>query len=108
MKILLLLILLLLITGCTGEYNLTITDKKEVNENFKLGINNQKILDSGITIDEYLDYYSHTYSSSDNFKKYNIKTKKSKPNSYFLVERSYKDLEEYIESNSFIRSFSIL
>ena len=105
MKKLLLVLVLLLVTGCSGEYNLTITDEKKVNEKFILSINNQEILDSATTVDEYLDYHLNLYSSSDNFKKYNIKAKKSKPNSYFLVERSYKDLDEYIESNSFKSMF---
>ncbi len=106
MKKILLVLLVLLVTGCSGKYDLTITDKKKVEEKFVLSIHNEDILNSNYTIDEYLDHYSYIYSSSNNFKKYNIKTKKSNPDSYFIVKRSYKNLQDYINSNTFKSMYS--
>lgn len=105
MKKLLLVLSIIFITGCSGEYNITITDEKKVEENFSISISNQKIYNSNYTIDEYLDHYSYVYSNSDNFKEYNITTKKSKLNSYFIVKRNYKDLQTYIKANTFKSMF---
>jgi len=106
MKKLLLVIAILIITGCSGKYDLTITDDKKVNEKFIISVSNKEIENSNYTVDEYLDHYSHIYTSSSNFKTYNITTKKDSPNSHFIVESSYKTLDDYIESNSFKSMFS--
>jgi len=105
MKKLLLVLGIILLTGCSGEYNLTITDKKRVEENLIISVSNEQILQANNSVDEYLDHYAYVYSTSDNFKNYLIKTKKSNPNSYFKITRNYKDLEQYIESNSFKSMF---
>lgn len=105
MKKVLLVLCIILLTGCSGEYNLTITDKKRVEENLIISVSNEEILETNSSIEEYLDHYSYVYSTSDNFKGYQIKTKKSKPNSYFKIKRNYKDLEQYVKSNSFKSMF---
>lgn len=105
MKKIILLIVLLLVTGCSGEYDLTITEDKKVKEEFVISVSNLEIEKTNYTVDEYLDHYSYIYSSSDNFKDFEITTKKSSPYSYFKVKRNYKDLEEYIKSNSFKSMF---
>lgn len=105
MKKVLLVLCIILLTGCSGEYNLTITDKKKVEENLIISISNEEILETNSSVEEYLDHYKYVYSTAENFKGYEIKTKKSKPNSYFKVRRNYKDLEQYVKSNSFKSMF---
>lgn len=106
MKKFILMLLVLLMTGCSVQYNLTITDKEEVKEKFYVYVSNDKILQSYSSIDEYLDYYSNIYLQNQGNNNYNIKTKKSKPNSYFIVQREYKNLDDYITSNTFKSMFN--
>ena len=105
MKKILPFFLILLVSGCSLKYDLTITDKKEVKEKFYLGVVNEEVASYNYSIDEYLDHYKYIYSTSDNFKDYNIKTKKSNPQSYFVVNRNYKSIDDYIKSNSFLSMF---
>lgn len=105
MKKILPFFLILLVSGCSLKYDLTITDKKEVKEKFYLGVVNEEVTSYNYSIDEYLDHYKYIYSTSDNFKDYNIKTKKSNPQSYFIVNRNYKSIDDYIKSNSFLSMF---
>jgi len=105
MKKILILISLLCLTGCSVQYDLTITDKQEVKEKFYVYVANEKMLKTHSSIDEYLDYYSNLYIQNEGYDKYKVTTKKSKPNSYFIVKNSYKDLNEYINSYSFKSMF---
>lgn len=105
MKKVLAIISLILLTGCNCEYNLVITDKQEVKENFKIYINNNQIDSSFSSIDEYLDYYKNLYLENDGFNSYKIDAKKSTPNSYFIVNRKYKNLNDYVSSLTFKSMF---
>lgn len=98
--------LLIFLTGCSVQYDLTITDKEKVVEKFKIYVDNEEILSSYSTIDEYLDYYSNIYSKNQGYQKYNITTKESKPASYFTVKNSYNSLDDYTKSLSFKSMFN--
>lgn len=106
MKKIIIFLAILFLTGCNVKYDLTITNKEEVKENFYVYIDNSKMLESYKTIDEYLDYYSNVYKENFSKENYNIKTKESSPQSYFLVKNKYKDLDEYTKSTSFLSLFS--
>jgi len=106
MKKIIIFFLLKFLTGCSVQYDLTITDKEKVVENFKIYVPNEEILSSYSTIDEYLDYYSNIYSKNQGYEKFNITTKKSKPSSYFTVKNNYNSLDDYIESLSFKSMFN--
>lgn len=105
MKKIIIILSILLMTGCSVNYDLTITDKEQIKEEFKIYIDNSEILQSYSSIDEYLDYYSNIYKENQG-KEYSIKTKESKPQSYFIVNNSYKNLDEYIASTSFLSMFN--
>lgn len=105
MKKILILLTLLCLTGCNVKYDLTITDKQQVKEKFYVYIENDEIIKSQMSIDEYLDYYSNIYKKNDGYSEYKIITKKSDPNSYFVVKNDYKNLSEYINSTSFKSMF---
>lgn len=106
MKKFLIFISLILLTGCSVNYDLTITDKEEVIEEFKVYVDNDEILSSYNSIDEYLDYYSNLYLSNQGYENFKVSTHKGKENSYFKVENSYKDLDSYIGSLSFRSMFT--
>lgn len=106
MKKLLMFVLLLLLTGCSVEYDLTITDKEKVIEEFKIYVDNEEILSSYSSIEEYLDYYSNLYKANLGYDEFNIISKKSNPQSYFIVNNEYLSLDSYIGSLSFKSMFT--
>jgi len=106
MKKLLIFISLILLTGCSVNYDLTITDKEKVIEEFKVYVDNEEILSSYSTIDEYLDYYSNLYLSNQGYENFKVDTHKGKEVSYFEVKNEYKSLDEYISSVSFKSMFT--
>ena len=106
MKKILILLILLCMTGCSVQYDLTITDKEEVKEKFVISIPNEKMLSEYSSVEEYLDYYSNLYLQNDGYDDFKIDTKKSKPNSYFTVKNNYKNLDEYVQSLSFKSMFN--
>lgn len=101
MKKIILLILILLLTGCSVKYDVTITDTEKIKEKFVIPVEKDTMLKEFKTVDEYLDYYSNLYSSNYAYQDFTIKTKKGKKISNFVVEREYKNLDEYIISSSF-------
>lgn len=105
MKKILIFVILLCLTGCSVQYDLTITDKEQVREKFYVYVKNEEMLKSHSSVEEYLDYYSNLYIKNYGYDKYKIKTKKSKPSSYFIVQNNYKNLDEYITSNTFKSMF---
>lgn len=96
---------LILFTGCSVKHDITITDKKKVEEKTTITVSNSYINEQNYSVDEFLDHYKYIYGNAENFKDYKIKTKKSKPNSYFIVTRNYNTVEEYVNSNSFKSMF---
>lgn len=103
-KLLILLISILIFTGCSVNYDIVITDKEQVNEKITVSIDNEYALKKASSVDEFLDYYSELYKSD---KKYNkFKTKKGKEESKFIVTNSYPNLEDFVNSNSFLTMFS--
>lgn len=106
MKKLLILILIIILTGCDINYDLVITDKGEVKEKFYIYIDNETIKNNSMSNDEYLDYYSNLYMNLDNYKNFKIKTKEGKTESYFIVTNNYNNLNDYIESYSFKNMFN--
>lgn len=106
MKKIILIISILLLTGCNVKYNLVITDKEEVKEKIVVNVDNSDIANMDMDVDEFLDYYSHLYKQNVGYEKFNINTKKGSDYSQFIVKRNYKDLSEYISSYSFKYMFN--
>jgi len=106
MKKLVIILLVIFLTGCNVKYDLTITDKEEIKENFKVYVDNEEILKEYNSVDEYLDYYSSFYIENQGKQTYDIKTRESNPQSYFDVKNTYKNLDEYITSSTFLTMFN--
>lgn len=106
MKKFLIFISLILLTGCSVQYDLTITDKEKVIEEFNVYVDNAEILSSYSTVDEYLDYYSNLYLSNQGYEDFKVSTHKGKVNSYFKVQNSYNNLDSYASSLSFKSMFT--
>lgn len=95
----------LFLTGCSVDYNLVITDKRIVKENFEVTVNNSKMTENYSSVDEYLDYFSNMYKEMPGNEKYTIKTKKGTSFSSFIVSNQYANLNDYVESRSFNSMF---
>jgi len=106
MKKLIILLLIIFLTGCNVKYDLTITNKEKIKENFKVYVDNEEILKDYNNVDEFLDYYSNFYKENQRNQTYNIKTKESNPQSYFNVKNTYDSLDEYITSSTFLTMFN--
>ncbi len=95
-----------MLTGCSVNYNLVITNDETIKENFTINVDNEIIYDSGMEIDEFLDYYSHLYQQNEGYENFKIETKEGKFISSFIVKNDYKSLNDYIESFSFKYMFN--
>lgn len=104
-NVILLLLVIVLLTGCNIKYDLLITDTEQVNEEFTIPVKNKDILKKYKTVDEYLDYYSNLYSMNEGYDKFMISTKKGREISKFIVNRKYKNLDDFITSYSFKSMF---
>ena len=76
MKKILILLTILCLTGCSVQYDLTITNKEQVKEKFYVYVKNEKMLETHSSVNEYLDYYSNLYKNNYGYDKYTITTKK--------------------------------
>lgn len=106
MKKILIFVLLLLLTGCDVKYDLTITNKEKVIEEFKVYIDNEQIKEENSDIKDYLNYYANLYKSNQGYERFKISTKKSNPQSYFKISNSYSSLDSYISSLSYKSMFN--
>lgn len=105
-RIFVLLVSILLLTGCSIKYDLLITDKEEVKEKFTITVDNETAIKKSNSVDEYLDYYSNIYTANKGYGQFSIKTKKGKEFSSFIVTNTYSDLNKYVDSYSFISMFN--
>lgn len=95
-----------MLTGCSVNYNIVITDDEIVKENFIISVDNQIIYDSGMEKNEFLDYYSHLYQQNEGYENFKIETKEGKSVSNFIVKNNYESLNDYINSFSFKYMFN--
>lgn len=106
MKKIIILLCVLLLTGCSVDYNLVVTDKGEVRENFTIIVDNELALQRYETIDEFLNYYTEYYPQIKGFENYKIKGKDHGNYSTLKVSSKYNSLKEYTKSKSYISMFS--
>ena len=105
-KLLILLISVLIFTGCSVDYDIVITDKEQVNEKIVVSVSNDYALKKADSVDEFLGYYSSMYEGGKNSPNLSIKTKKGKVISKFIATNSFANLNDYVNSTSFLTMFS--
>lgn len=94
-KKLIILIVILLLSGCNAEYNAVIKSDNSVSENLKLIIPNN-LFDNDPK--EEIDNNIKVYRTIDNYKNYKYKGKVTKDFSYVEIKKKYDDLNSYITS----------
>lgn len=105
-RLLILLISVILFTGCSVNYDLLITDDEKIHETITIPVRNEEALKKQGSLEEYLDYYSNIYAHNEGYETFNIKTKKGKEVSKFIVTNSYDSLDTYSNSYSFLSVFN--
>ncbi|MFA5407896.1 MAG: hypothetical protein WC343_03895 [Bacilli bacterium] len=100
-KVVLLVFVLLLMTGCNIDYNITVNDKKEVEETATVSSTNQSILVNNESINLYLNQQIDTYKNLNNFNKYSYSKVIGDVNSSVTMSREYSSLREYAKSPIF-------
>ena len=97
-KLLFLLLISFMITGCTVNYDLLVNDKKEVQETIKISNSNQLILNSNDSIDLYLTEQIDAHKNINFFRNYIYSKHVGKNISYVTMTRNYASLKEYTNS----------
>lgn len=105
-RIIILLTLILLLTGCSVKYDITITDTEKIKEQITITVDNETALKSSNSLEEYLDYYSNIYTDNQGYGEFAVKTKKGKEFSKFIVKNTYNNLNDYTSSFSFLSMFN--
>ena len=105
-RIIILLVSILLLTGCSVKYDITITDTEKIKEQITITVDNETALKNSNSLDEYLDYYSNIYTENQGYGEFDVKTKKGKEFSKFIVKNTYNNLTDYTNSFSFLSMFN--
>lgn len=102
-----LLLIMILLSGCTVKNEITITDKKEVYENIEVSIYNSNLDMYGFTSSkEFLDYYYNQYTSLPAYSSYKIKKQSTKSKSIFKASKKYDDIASYTKGYSFLNIYN--
>lgn len=105
MKLLFLLLIPLMITGCSVDYNVLVDENKKVVETVKfIGVNEQ-ISNNNESLDMYLNEQITTYKQIDLFSHYIFTKHVGKMASYVMMQKSYESLKEYSNSTVFRNIF---
>lgn len=97
-EVILLCIFSILLSGCNAEYNLVIDDNNKVNEKVKVTIPNDLLLEEDESVGSVLDDSIDSYKHITKYKDYNFTKHVGKNNSYIIVSKDHKTLEEYSKS----------
>ncbi len=81
--------LIILVSGCTADYNITIDSKERVTEKLIIHFNNNEITDSNIS--EHIDNRINSYDTNN----YSIEKNIGKQKSNVALIRTYNSLEDY-------------
>lgn len=104
-KLLFLIILSFLVSGCSIEYNLLVNDKREVEETVNVGRMNAAIMEVNTDISSYLNEQISSYKQVDMFKRYEFNKHVGKTRSFVSLKRNYPSLNDYSYSPIFRNIF---
>ncbi|MFA5603734.1 MAG: hypothetical protein WDA12_02635 [Bacilli bacterium] len=97
-KLLIMLFISVLLTGCSATYDVIIRANDEVFETINFSFKNEELGDNKKEINAYLDEQIKSYKKILIYKDFDFEKKVGKENSYVTVTRTYSDLDEYKES----------
>lgn len=98
-KILLAIIILFIMSGCSVKYELEITKDLKVNEKISIKENNDTFTRVGTTNKLYISTMAETYRNNDRYKLYEIKEDYNKEQSGIEATKKNKTLQDYQLNN---------
>lgn len=98
-KILLAIVMLFIMSGCSVKYELEITKDLKVNEKIYIKENNDTFTRVGTTNKLYISTMSETYRNNDKYKTYEIKEEYDKKQSGIEATKKNKTLQDYQLNN---------
>lgn len=102
-KLLMMLVISVLLTGCSATYDVIIKANDEVFETINFSFKNEELGKNKKEINTYLDEQIKAYKRIIIYQNFEFEKKVGKENSYVTMSRTYSDLDEYKES-VFVRS----
>lgn len=105
MKLLVLLFIVIILTGCDVNYDLLVTDNKKVLETVTFVGDNQSILKGNDSVNVYIDNQIKAYKGLDIFERYGFTKQIGEANSSMTMKRTYQTLKEYADSPLFKQLF---
>ncbi|MDD2518617.1 MAG: hypothetical protein PHI05_03540 [Bacilli bacterium] len=104
-KILLILLIMIIITGCDVDYKAIVDSNYRVKETVKFIGDNKTIAEKGYNVDLYLTEQIETHENISLFKGYNFIKKIGKTDSFVTIDRQHRNLEDYSRSPVFNQLF---
>lgn len=105
-KLFLILLFSFFITGCSFDYNLTITSDNKVIEKVEVMSLNDDLLLHNEFVDLYLNEQIESYKKIPDFSLYTFSKKIGDVNSSVFLKKQYDSLENYIKSPTFKSLFT--
>ncbi len=102
-KLCILLFIIVLLTGCSANYDLLINDKKEVYESITFTDTNESILSYSESVELYLTQQIESYKGIKEFSAYDFVKKEGSSSSGVIMSKKYRTLKDY--STSYILRF---
>lgn len=97
-KLLIMLVISVLLTGCSATYDVIIKANDEVFETINFSFKNEELGKNKKEINTYLDEQIKAYKRILIYQNFEFEKKVGKENSYVTMSRTYSDLDEYKES----------
>ncbi|MDD2518616.1 MAG: hypothetical protein PHI05_03535 [Bacilli bacterium] len=97
-KLLMVLVMTVLLTGCSATYDIIIKANDEVFETINLSFKNEELGETKKEINAYLDEQIKSYKRILVYQEFDFEKKVGKENSYVTITRTYPNLDEYKES----------
>jgi len=97
-KVISLFIMILLFTGCSIDYNLTILSDKSVKETSYYNNFNVAILANNNSVEEYYNSIIASYENVNGFKGFDINKKIYEDKSYLELNKEYTSFDKYLDS----------
>ena len=97
-KLITLFLFIVILSGCSADYNLVIDKNNVITENLKVIIPNEIILQGNEDIDIFLDNRIESLKTVRSYKNYIYDSKKGKKDSFIEMTMKYKTLNDYSKS----------
>lgn len=104
-KIILILLMMFILTGCSVDYNVVVDEQKRVKETVKVIESNENILKNNDYIDLFLTEQINAFKKNPLYQNYVFNKKMGKKFSYVTLTRNYDSLKAYSESLTFNHLF---